>query len=109
MEFRRVLFRSQVWEAVLQCGSVQSASSFFDIGGTSLTVFAVVHRLRNMFVLDRQQLSALAIYQFPTVTALAAYIDGVRAGSTPHSSATNAVLVTLKRAVAPNAPAFVIS
>lgn len=100
---------AQVWETVLQCGSVQPDSSFFDIGGTSLTVFAVVHRLRSMFALDRQQLSDITIYQFPTVAALAAYIDGVRAGSTPNSPATNAVLVTLKRGDDANAPVFVIS
>lgn len=100
---------AKVWETVLRCGSVQPDSSFFDIGGSSLTVFAVVHRLRSLFALDRQQLSDISIYQFPTVAALAAYIDGVRAGSTPRSPATNAILVTLKRGDDANAPVFVIS
>lgn len=98
-----------LWQALLKHGSVQPDSSFFDLGGTSLTVFAAVHRLRNMFALDRHQLSDVSIYQFPTVSAIASYIDGVRAGSTANPSATNAILVTLKRGDAASEPVFVIS
>jgi hypothetical protein len=104
---RRVM---EVWSEVLKHGGVQPDSSFFEVGGTSLTVFAAVHRLRDAFKLDRRQLSDLSIYQFPTVEALASYIDGLRDGSTPTASPINSILVTLRRGGdASLQPLFVIS
>ncbi len=88
---------SEVWRDVLKHGDIQHDSSFFEVGGTSLTVFAALHRLREAFKLDRSQLSDQAIYQFPTVDALAAYIDSVKSGGAPIAASTNAILVTLKR------------
>ncbi|HEX9055720.1 MAG TPA: non-ribosomal peptide synthetase, partial [Gemmatimonadales bacterium] len=58
---------SEVWQGVLKHGDIRPDSSFFEVGGTSLTVFAAVHRLREAFGLDRSRLSDQAIYQFPTV------------------------------------------
>jgi amino acid adenylation domain-containing protein len=88
---------ARVWREVLKHDAVQPDSSFFEVGGTSLTVFAAVHRLRKAFKLDRGQLSDLSIYQYPTITALASYIDKVRDGAAPSASPVNSVLVTLKR------------
>jgi len=86
-----------VWMDVLKHGDLRRDSSFFEVGGTSLTVFAAIHRLREAFHLDRSQLSDQSVYQYPTLAALAAYIDGVTSGSAPLASPTNAILVTLKR------------
>ena len=100
---------AEVWKAILKHGNVQPDSNFFELGGNSLTVFAAVHRLRNTFALDRHQLSDVSIYQFPTVAALASYIDSVRAGNTPIPPTNNAILVTLKHGEDASAPVFVIS
>ena len=99
---------SAVWSAVLKHGDVQPDSSFFEVGGTSLTVFAAVHRLREAFHLDRSQLSDQSIYQFPTVEALAAYIDGVKSGTAPLASPGSAILVTLKRGEGVGLPPFFV-
>lgn len=101
---------SRTWQAVLGHGAIEPASSFFEIGGTSLTVFAAVHRLRGEFGLDRSQLSAQCLYRYPTAEALAAYIDDVRAGHAPAATPAQSMLVTLKRASdATLPPVFVIS
>jgi thioesterase domain-containing protein len=67
------------------------------VGGTSLTVFAAVHRLRTAFNLSREQLSDQTIYRFPTLRELAAYIDNVAAGHAPPATAPAPLLVTLKK------------
>jgi len=101
---------SEVWKAVLKHGMVQPDRSFFEVGGTSLTVFATAHRLRDAFQLDRHQLSDLSIYRFPTVEGLASYIDGLLDGAAPVASPADSILVTLKRGEDPSLPpCFVIS
>ncbi|HEY6948617.1 MAG TPA: AMP-binding protein, partial [Gemmatimonadales bacterium] len=87
---------SEVWQGVLRHRDIRPDSSFFEVGGTSLTVFAAVHRLREAFGLDRSRLSDQAIYQFPTVEGLAAYIDSVTGGAAVAAPA-NSILVTLKK------------
>src|SRR6185436_8797751 len=57
---------ADIWRGVLQHREISADSHFFEIGGTSLTVFSVVHRLRSEFGLDRQLLTDHAVYQFPT-------------------------------------------
>jgi amino acid adenylation domain-containing protein len=101
---------SRVWQTVLRHGAFGPDDSFFEVGGTSLTAFAVVHRLRDEFGLDRSQLSDQCLYQHATVEALAAYIDSVRAGNAPAAPSTQSMLVTLKRGSDANRPpVFVIS
>ncbi len=101
---------AEVWRAVLTHARIRPGSSFFEVGGTSLTVFAVVHRLREVFGLDRAQLSDQALYEFPTIEALAALIDGLKSGSAPRVAPRNTVLVTLKQGDDPSlAPFFVVA
>jgi hypothetical protein len=50
------------------------------VGGTSLTVFALVARLRREFGLERAQLGEDAVYRSSTVDELATSIDLLRAG-----------------------------
>jgi len=95
---------SEVWREVLKHAEIRPGSSFFEVGGTSLTVFAVVQRLRTAFGLDRGRLPDQALYQFPTVEALAAHIDGLRSGNTSPAPAGNTILVTLKRGEDPGLP-----
>lgn len=99
---------SAVWRDVLKHAAIRPGSSFFEVGGTSLTVFAVVHRLRAAFGLDRRQLSDQALYQFPTVEALAAHIDGLLSGRASPAPAGNTILVTLKSGEDPGLPPFFV-
>ncbi len=99
---------SDVWAGVLKHGSIQPDSNFFQVGGTSLTVFAAVHRLREAFKLDRRQLSDLSIYQYPTVEALASYIDRLHDGSAPPPAPANSTLVTLKGGADSTLPPLVV-
>jgi amino acid adenylation domain-containing protein len=97
-----------VWAGVLKHGDIGLDRSFFEVGGTSLTVFAAIHRLREAFGLDRRQLTDQAIYQFPTLEQLASHIDGLKAGRAPVAAAADSILVTLKRGADPNLPPFFV-
>ncbi|HEY8105391.1 MAG TPA: thioesterase domain-containing protein, partial [Gemmatimonadales bacterium] len=99
---------SAVWRDVLKHAAIRPGSSFFEVGGTSLSVFAVVHRLRAAFGLDRRQLSDQALYQFATVEALAAHIDGLQRGTASPAPAGNTILVTLKSGEDPGLPPFFV-
>ena len=66
---------ASVWGNLLQLQVVERDRSFFEIGGTSLTVFAAAHRLREAFGLTTKALSASTLYTHPTVAALAMAID----------------------------------
>lgn len=87
----------EVWGGLLGHRAIGTDSSFFEVGGTSLTVFAAVHRLRAAFNLSRDQLSDQTMYRCPTVGELAAYIDSVAAGHAPLAPSRVPLLVTLKR------------
>ncbi len=89
---------ADVWRNLLQCGAIHRDGSFFEVGGTSLTVFAAAHRLREVFGLTNEQLSAAAIYAYPTLSALAAAIDrAVRGDIAVEALQDETVLVTLRQ------------
>ena len=92
-----------VWQEVLGHGLLAPENSFFEAGGTSLTVFAMVHRLRTALSLSRDQLSDRTVYQYPKLSDLAAYIDAIREQRAP-SPAADPALVTLKRGTDPTLP-----
>jgi len=99
----------EVWRDVLRHGEISRGSSFFDTGGTSLSVFTAVHRLRDAFGLERHRLSDHSIYQHPTVSGLATYIDGMLRGETPAAATRSTVAVTLRQGDAAKPPIFVIA
>jgi hypothetical protein len=99
---------TEVWTNLLGHGDIRPDSSFFEVGGTSLTVFAAVHRLRDAFKLDRGQFSDQSIYRFPTVEGLASYIDSLVAGSAPVAASQHSLLVTLKRGDDATLPPFFV-
>ena len=66
---------ASVWSGLLQLPVVERDRSFFEIGGTSLTVFAAAHRIREALGLTTKELGAATLYTNPTVEALAAAID----------------------------------
>jgi amino acid adenylation domain-containing protein len=101
---------SRVWQTVLEHDAFEVQSNFFQVGGSSLTAFAVVYRLRDEFGVARSQLSDQSLYQHPTIRGLATYVDGLRAGDSPAATPGQSLLVTLKRATdASRAPVFMIS
>jgi amino acid adenylation domain-containing protein len=93
-----------VWQEVLGHGLAAPESSFFEVGGTSLTVFAMVHRLRTALSLSRAQLSDRVVYQYPRLSDLAAYIDAIRGQRVSAPVAADPVLATLKRGTDPTLP-----
>jgi amino acid adenylation domain-containing protein len=99
---------AQAWRSVLRHAEIGAGSHFFEIGGTSLNVFAVVNRLRETFGLGREQLTEQALYEFPTLRRLAAQIEGLAAGTEP-ATARVRVAVTLKKGRADLPPLFVIA
>lgn len=99
---------ADAWRGVLQHGEIGADSHFFEIGGTSLSVFAVVNRLRDAFRLDRTQLTDQSVYRFPTVRELAACIDRLVSGGAP-APAEVRVAVTLRKGSPQRPPLFVIA
>ena len=100
---------AEAWRQVLKHGEAGPESNFFEVGGTSLSVFTVVNLLRDAFGLERAQLSDHAVYEFPTLRELATCIDGIRSGRVPSQARKPAVAVTLKQGDPKLAPLFVIA
>jgi hypothetical protein len=101
---------AEVWKSVLHHEEFQLTSGFFEVGGTSLSVFSAVHRLREVFGLDRSQLHDQVIYQCSTVENLASFIDSVTSGRAPLAAPKSSILVTLKKGSdASLPPLFVIA
>lgn len=104
---RRVM---QAWSAVLGHGRFALDSSYFEVGGTSLTAFALAHRLREAFSLRREQLPEQSIYRSPTVETLAGCIDGILGGAPEPAASSTPLLVTLKQGSDPGRePLFLIA
>jgi len=82
---------ASVWAELLKLRVVERDRSFFEIGGTSLTVFAAAHRIRETLGLTTKALNAATIYTYPTVEALAAAIESGAAAQ------EESVLVPLRR------------
>ncbi|MFI5231158.1 MAG: AMP-binding protein [Gemmatimonadales bacterium] len=101
---------TRVWQTVLNHDAFAPESSFFEVGGSSLTAFSAVYRLRDEFGLDRTQLTDQSLYLYPTSAALATYIDSVLAGHSPAIPSTQSPLVTLKHGSdSSRPPVFMIS
>lgn len=100
----------KAWEEILGQGQFSEADSFFEVGGTSLTVFALVARLRRDFGLEREQLGEDAVYRSSTVSELATSIDLLLAGEPEETSGSAPLLVTLRRGTDPTRhPLFLVA
>lgn len=86
-----------IWARVLGQGSIQLGASFFEVGGTSLSVFSVVHQLREEFDLDPGVLDAQTIYGLPTIEGLASHIDQLRVAGPRNARSSAPTLVTLRK------------
>ena len=95
---------TEAWASVLGHRNFGLRSSFFEVGGTSLTVFALVHRLREAFGLDRDRFPEQSVYQSPSIEELAFRIEGALSGHPVHSDVRTPLLVTLRKGSAPGRP-----
>ncbi|MGH7462238.1 MAG: phosphopantetheine-binding protein, partial [Longimicrobiales bacterium] len=64
-----------VWREVLGVERVGVHDNFFDLGGHSLLIVRLHSRLRDRLTVD---LAVVDLFRFPTVSALAAYLDNAR-------------------------------
>jgi acyl-coenzyme A synthetase/AMP-(fatty) acid ligase len=88
---------AEVWREVLGPAAIEPSTNFFEAGGTSLTVFAVVHRLRSIFDLSREELTDQSIYANPTVELLARRLDlPAGEGGLPATDASTQIGVSLR-------------
>lgn len=99
---------AEAWRAVLPHAGIEADSHFFEIGGTSLSVFSAVNRLRESFGLGRDALTEQSIYEHPTVRELAAHIDRIRGGEVSLRAKVQ-VAVTLKKGDRAAPPLFVVA
>ncbi|MEN8133477.1 MAG: AMP-binding protein, partial [Pseudomonadota bacterium] len=99
---------SDAWAQTLGHPGFALDSNFFEVGGTSLTVFALVNRLRQAFSLQPAQLSAESVYQFPSITTLAESIDNIRTGRPQSETSGTPLLVTLRTGSDATLPPFFV-
>jgi mycobactin peptide synthetase MbtE len=64
---------ASVWCEVLGLPAVGATDNFFDVGGTSRAAVVVRERLGHRL---GRPVSEVALFQYPTVRALAAHLDG---------------------------------
>jgi amino acid adenylation domain-containing protein len=63
---------ADVWREVLDAGRVGVNDNFFEVGGTSLLLVKIHHRLRQAVKSD---LTIIDLFKYPTVSALAAHVE----------------------------------
>lgn len=99
-----------IWARVLGQASVHPDASFFEVGGTSLSVFTLVHQLREGLGLGQEDLDARTVYESPTIRELAAHMDQLRIAGAPTRRSPTPVLVTLRKGRdAERSPVFLIA
>jgi mycobactin peptide synthetase MbtE len=64
---------AEVWQTVLEVPTVRATDNFFDVGGHSLALVAVRHRLVERLGRD---IPVVDLFRYPSVRALATYLDG---------------------------------
>ncbi|MGB3789815.1 MAG: beta-ketoacyl synthase N-terminal-like domain-containing protein, partial [Phormidesmis sp.] len=62
---------SQIWRSVLSVELINKNDNFFELGGTSLRLMQVLGLLQNQLA---PTLKAASLFQYPTISALAAYL-----------------------------------
>jgi acyl transferase domain-containing protein len=63
---------TEIWRQVLGIEQVGSNDNFFDLGGNSLIALQVVSKIRKVF---RVQIPVVALFEAPTISAMAAYLQ----------------------------------
>lgn len=101
---------ARAWEQTLGHRRFDPESSFFEVGGTSLTTSVLVSRLRAEFGLDRERLPEQFAYRFQTIATMAKHLEGGDEKYADDAVGGDSILVTLRRAVDSSvAPLFLIA
>lgn len=91
---------AEAWASVLGHRRFHPDSSFFEVGGTSLTVFAAIHRLREAFDLQKDELPEESFFRFPTLEGVSQLVDRLVRGEEIAIEADTPILLTLRTAAA---------
>ena len=76
----------QIWVDVLENNQVTRHDNFFEVGGNSLKIILVLDRLQTHFQTNQaifDKLEIVALFQYPTIDALAAYFMSGQLEATP--------------------------
>lgn len=87
---------AQIWQTVLRLPAVGIHDNFFELGGTSLLLMQVLQQLQARF---DQDLSAVTLFQHPTIAALASYLGQSGLGQENLGQDKSTELRTLRRNV----------
>lgn len=71
---------TEIWSEVMAVEQIGVSDSFFDLGGHSLTAIRLISRIIQVFQLE---LSVKALFQTPTIAAIAAILVAARKGTRP--------------------------
>ena len=63
---------AQIWQDILKIEKVSIKENFFDLGGDSFLMAQVSHKLSEKL---KQNLSLIQLFQYPTIEALAKYLN----------------------------------
>ena len=63
---------TEIWCGILGLEQVGTANNFFDLGGTSILGLQLISRIQKYF---NSQIKAVLLYQYPTISGLARYLD----------------------------------
>ncbi|TCO45316.1 non-ribosomal peptide synthetase [Actinocrispum wychmicini] len=86
---------ARVWCEVLQIERVGTGDNFFEVGGHSLTLVTIQARLAELF--DRP-IKVVDLFRYPTIRALAWYLDGGATDNPQLARAANRAAARLQRA-----------
>ena len=77
---------AELWRTILLLDRVGTRDNFFDLGGNSLRLALLHHRLQQKFA---RTFPLVTLFQYPTVATFAAFLDGAAAPATQPVSATD--------------------
>lgn len=76
---------ARVWQQVLTLDRVGAHDNFFDLGGNSVRLLAVLAALQEHP--EYRDLTLIDLFRHPTVAAVAAHLDRTAEQSAPHEEA----------------------
>lgn len=76
---------AEVWQQVLTLDRVGSHDNFFDLGGNSVRLLAVLAALREHP--EHRDLTLVDLFRHPTVAAVAAHLDSTAENTAPREEA----------------------
>ena len=85
---------AHIWQQVLGVEQVGLYDNFFDLGGNSLVALDVISRLKKSL---HMQIPAVALFEAPTVSALAKYLSPASSTTTNESGKQRDALIKRRR------------